>query len=506
MEKKVAIIDLGSNSVRMNIYSINQNGGYGVWEQAKEMVRLSEGLDIDGLLKEEPILRTIKALTYFKNLLDANGVKIVYAVSTAAVRIAKNKDEFLQRVKKETGFIFNTISGIEEAYYDYISVINSIPENNMVIMDIGGASTEIILVKNRKLINSTSLPFGSVNLTEHFKTIDVQRKQVESALLFVKKAIDEIEWLKDVTDTKIVGIGGITRSLGKIDLRSKGLTIENLHNYSMSNIRISELMALIESTPLDKLSKIDGVNKKRADLMHVGLLPLKTVLNKIGAKEVVISTNGLRDGLFYSKFHHELNMPIVVNNVIEHSKTNLMKKYSINQIHARRIESIAIKFYDALYDTNQDKDRKILGTAACLHDIGMHIDYYNHHMHGMNLIMNIQIDGINYLDQYELAFLIANHREEEFKDRFNYFESLLDRKRIQELQRLAVILQISELIDKSENGTIKDIKIIVSTNEINVLLYSDKNADYEVAAVRRISQRFYKTFDKKINYQLILNH
>ena len=106
MNEKIAIIDLGSNSVRMNIYGINELGGYSVFEQAKEMVRLSQGLDQDGLLKHEPIRRTVNALKYFKRLMDVNNVSHIFALSTAAVRMAQNQKQFLDTVKNEIGLEF----------------------------------------------------------------------------------------------------------------------------------------------------------------------------------------------------------------------------------------------------------------------------------------------------------------------------------------------------------------------------------------------------------------
>ena len=137
MGGKLAIIDLGSNSVRMIIMKIFDNGSYKMLDQAKEMVRLSEGMSEDGMLQPVAVERTVEALKLFRKLIEYYCVPRTIAVATAGVRNAANGDEFVRRVKDETGFMFDVIPGEMEAYYDYLGVINTIDVDNCVIIDIG---------------------------------------------------------------------------------------------------------------------------------------------------------------------------------------------------------------------------------------------------------------------------------------------------------------------------------------------------------------------------------
>lgn len=165
----------------MNLIGINEMGGYSIYEQASEMVRLSEGMGEEKILKEKPMERTIHALMYFKKLLEVHETVEVYALATAAVRMAKNQAEFLQCVKQTTGFEFKVLTGHEEAYYDYLGVVNSMSLENALILDIGGASTELIWMKDRKLVEAVSLPIGSVSLSERFNGVKANSSKIGRA-------------------------------------------------------------------------------------------------------------------------------------------------------------------------------------------------------------------------------------------------------------------------------------------------------------------------------------
>lgn len=136
----LAVIDLGSNSVRLRITEINESGNYNLVSYEKEYVRLSENMGPEKMLKPAPMDRTIKALQHFKQLCMALENVRVIAVATAAVRQAANQTEFLKRVKAETGFSFKVISGEREAYLDYVGVTRTLPIKNGLIIDTGGAA------------------------------------------------------------------------------------------------------------------------------------------------------------------------------------------------------------------------------------------------------------------------------------------------------------------------------------------------------------------------------
>ncbi|MSE21489.1 exopolyphosphatase, partial [Lactobacillus parabuchneri] len=170
--ENLAVIDLGSNSVRMTISRISSDGTYETVAEEKQYVRLSENMGAEKILQPEAIERTITALKSFKDIYSKLDHLRIKAVATAAVRQATNQKQFLKRVKNDIGINLDVISGSKEAYFDYVGVSETLPATNAVIIDTGGASAEIVLVQNGKVSNLISIPIGSVTLSAKFDLAD----------------------------------------------------------------------------------------------------------------------------------------------------------------------------------------------------------------------------------------------------------------------------------------------------------------------------------------------
>jgi len=506
MEKTVAIIDLGSNSIRMNILSINKNGGYSIHEQASEMVRLSEDMGPEMTLKEIPIKRTITALHYFKSLIDANQTTEIYALATAAVRLAVNQADFLNRIQAETGFVFTVLSGFQEAYYDYLGVVNTLSLDQALILDIGGGSTEIIWMKHRQIMEAVSLPFGSVTLSERFKTIKSKKKRVEAAKKLISEKLHELKWLDGLKGQPIIGLGGVIRTLGKIDRSLNGYPIENLHNYRLHETEVDKLCALIIESDDKELDKIEGLSKRRSDIIAMGIMPFVCLFEHIQSPEIRISANGLRDGYFFEKHFTAIGQPVVVNDVLKHSKENFLKRFVVNEPHARNVQSLALTLYDALHRHSVENqlglfeiaDRKLLSAAALLHDIGIHIEYYDHHIHGFYLVANGNLNGLTNLERLSVAYLVGSHREAGIKNRMTDYESVISKTEVMRLNRLVVLLNLAEQLDRSERGLIKQLHLNILDSNFEIHAFTQGDASLEISSALRFADRFEKQFALKL--------
>ncbi len=500
MNRKIAIIDLGSNSVRMNIYSTNEKGGYSVFEQAKEMVRLSEGLEEDGFLKPEPIDRTLKALEYFKMLIKVNEVSQVFALSTAAVRMAKNQKYFLELVKQKLGFEFKVLSGSEEAYYDYLGVVNTIVFEDAILVDVGGGSTEIIRVKNRQIEDAISLPYGSVILTEHFSKEKSQKKQIEAADEFFKDQIKALKWLDDLKDIPVIGLGGINRSVGKVSKNAHNYPIDNLHNYMIKRRELDEIIDKIQATDPSDMDKIKGINKRRADIMALGITPLKVIAEYCHATELIISAYGLRDGFFFEYLNQQRGQSVVVEDVLAFSVDNMMKRFYVNRNHASQVDFLSSRLFDLLSPLHDftSEEKKVLSVAAKLHDIGTHIAYYDHHLHGLYIIMNSKIDGLTNLEQLSVAYLVGNHRMMGIKDSFKPYEAFLDKDFFNRLNKLAVLLQIAEHLDRAENSNVEAVEGEITDDNVYLKLVAKTFPEFDIESAMRFAPKFEKYYHRQL--------
>lgn len=309
MSRYLAIIDLGSNSCRLRITKIFANGQTELVRYEKEYVRLSENMGKEKLLKAGPIQRTIATLIRFKNICSDLGVGLI-AVATAAVRQAVNQDEFLQRVKDEVGIHFTILSGRREAYLDYVGVSRTLPVENGLIIDTGGASMEMILVDSGQAEELVSLPIGSVNLSQTYQLGDqINPAHLYDAVIKVDEILASQRWLNRARHTQVVALGGSNRALAKMyrwKLAKDPTTVRPVHGLTMQTTEAFQMMDELLATDREGRANIRGVNSSRADVIVGGLLPLMALLRQLSMPEVRFSNNGLREGLLFEYLDHEI--------------------------------------------------------------------------------------------------------------------------------------------------------------------------------------------------------
>lgn len=502
MDKRIAIIDLGSNSIRMNIINISSNGAYYLVDQSKEMVRLSEKMGPEKILKDVAIERTIKTIKIFDKLIETYRVEKVWAIATAAVRSAKNKEYFINKVREETGHDIKVVDGNTEAYYDYLGVINTIDVKECLIVDIGGASTELVYVKDRNLIESISLPFGSVTLSENNLKYSNSKKSIEGLKAFFEEKLSEITWLKDLRGIEIVGLGGSIRNIARIHKAKNNDIIPDLHNYKMGFKDIRWVLDKIVDSSYEEISEIKGISKSRIDIMAGGLVPIYTIMKFVRSGSLTVSGSGLREGVFFEKYLSKRENILVLDSVLEHSLSNIGRKYKINTEHGIHVKNIALSLFEELADIHgiDEKYKKILYVASLLHDIGMHVEYYNHHVHGFYLALNSRINGLDTDEIVSVAFLIGLHRDTKLRVDTKEYKEIVGKKEYKILKKIALFLRIAEKLDRGEFGNIKSLYSEIDDKKIKLLIeaYGSENIDLEISQ----ALEYKDTFKKYFGYEL----
>ncbi len=259
---RIAIIDLGSNSIRMNIVDV-ENDNVSVLKNIRTIVRLSEGMGDEKLIRQNAVDRTLDALREFKDIIDAMNVDKVRAIATAALRTAKNPEIFVNKAE-DIGISFEIISGEEEAYYDYMGVVNTLPVKSCMIVDIGGASTELIYVENGENKNMVSIPMAAVNITEKFFSGTVAKDdELAYAVGQFGEQLKKVDWIKKANNIPVVGIGGTIRALAKM----QGIADEEVHGFVMDKKLVFDEINKLVKTPIDVRILMDGIGRGRADIM-----------------------------------------------------------------------------------------------------------------------------------------------------------------------------------------------------------------------------------------------
>ena len=299
MERK-AIIDIGSNSVRLIIYKVNKDSTFKVVNEEKKTIRLGSYLTENDYLADEGLDILLKVLRKFKSICERYEVIEIYVVATEAIRKSINKYDICNKIKLDLGLEVNILSGWEEARYGYLAIKNSMTEKDAILLDLGGSSMEITLMENEELKETISLPLGSIPLTKIFNNIENKDNEIELNK-FIYNKLDEISWLKKNNELNVIGIGGIAKHIGRVSKGDKNYPKELLHNYSMTREEVSKIYDEFLKLPINERIKFKGLSKKRSDIFAAPLGAILIILKYFNSEKFIISAIGIREGIIYEK-------------------------------------------------------------------------------------------------------------------------------------------------------------------------------------------------------------
>ena len=293
-----AIIDIGSNSLRLIIYGINDGLTFKIINEFKKTIRLGSYLTKDNYLTDGGIDIALNVLSNFKMICEIYKVTDTYVVATEAVRRAINRVDVCNKIKRELGFDVNILSGKEEARYGYLAIKNSMIEKSAILLDLGGSSMEITLMENGELKESISLSLGCIPLTKMFNNIETEEKNIELKS-FINNKLEEIPWIKKNNKMNVIGIGGIAKHIGRVSKGDKNYPKQLLHSYSMTKAEISQIYEEFLKLSIDKRFDLKGLSRSRADIFAAPLGAILVILEYLNSEKYIISAVGLREGIIY---------------------------------------------------------------------------------------------------------------------------------------------------------------------------------------------------------------
>lgn len=304
--KKTSSIDLGTNSMRLLLCQVKNKTFMG---KRKEMVttRIGKDLGQSGIMSEESISNNIEALKHFKIVANNYGAEEIIVIATSAVRDARNKDIFLSRVNKEVGLDIKVLDGDEEALIGSLGVTYAMPENkNVLILDVGGGSTEIVLSKNNNIKYSTSVNAGAVRMTEaYINNNPISQEDINKLHKALKDLFSESKdvLLAEAID-KVIVIGGTATTIAAIYHQMEVYKANVVHNTILEKPYIDYLFEKLKSMKLVDRYSIKGLEKERADIIPVGIYMVRYLMEMLNIQSVTVSENDNLEGAIikYSNF------------------------------------------------------------------------------------------------------------------------------------------------------------------------------------------------------------
>ena len=297
---KLASIDLGSNSTRLLIAEVDDQG-FNVLIRKHVVTKMSENIEQTGVISTEAFKRVNSTLRDFKKLLIANDVDDVFVVGTAALRDAKNSDEIIQNIRRKHEFEVEVLSGHEEGITTSIGVLHFMQNTeNFLIIDIGGRSTEFIYEFEKKII-SKSLNLGVVTLSEkYFSNLPIGQELIDEAKLKIETELSQL----DIKDKKnVIGVSGTALSLASIFIDQQNFNEEELHEIKIDIDNIQEInKRILKMTEAEIITKFRGIDPKRASTITSGIFLLEIILSNYSNSAIIISKNDILEGLILKKY------------------------------------------------------------------------------------------------------------------------------------------------------------------------------------------------------------
>ncbi|MEX2152540.1 MAG: Ppx/GppA phosphatase family protein [Gemmatimonadaceae bacterium] len=461
LARRIAAIDVGSNSIRQIIADVHADGTIEVVDEMKAHPRLGKGLGKAKALSTDSMDLAVEALTRMATLAKQFGADRVEAVATSAVRDAENAEFFLARVKQATGLKLRVLKGEDEARLTFRSALAhfELGAGRSVVVDIGGGSLELALAAEGVVECLTSLPLGALRLTERYPATG-SPKQLRRLRKQVRKAIKPVISRRDWRGARVIGSGGTFTNLAGIHLTRQGIfTAKSVHGTVIPRVDVEHIIDSLAAMSDEERRNTPGLNADRADIVVAGIAVIAEVLARVDAREVIVSRYGIREGLLLEAARVT---PVVADpgEARERSVRDLADRCHFEKKHATAVQALALKLFDAVADRLELGlgDRRILSDAALLHDIGYHINYDRHHKHSYHLILHGELLGVTPEEQVLIANVAMYHRgAEPRKKQRNYSE--LDRPLRTRVKKLAAILRVADGFDRGHVGAVASLKV-----------------------------------------------
>ncbi len=502
--RRTAVIDLGSNSFRLVVFTAAD----GWWKRTDEIylaVRVGEGLEGSGKLGEDPMARALEAAEVFAHFCRAMqiGPEDIVPVATSAIRDASNQATFLERVERETGLEVCVLAKEEEAYYGYLAAVNSTTLADGVVLDLGGGSLQLVEVNSRHPGRLGSWPLGAVRMTEHYlPDPDEAPKKARKALrAHVEQTLaEDAPWLSR-TGRRLVGLGGTMRNLAAAVQAEEGLPSNGVQGFEIGRTKLDELIEELADLPASKRASIKGIKYARADLILAGAIVVRAVLEAGGFDAIEVTEAGLREGVF---FHSHLEGdPPLFDDVRRSTVLNLAARYAVDPAHTEHVCRLALGLFDELADAGLHPgdrwERELLWCACVLHDIGMSVDYDDHHKHSRYLILNAGLPGFAPREVALIAQAARYHRKG--MPDFAELESLTADGDAERLDRMAILLRLAEDLERSRDQSVRAAHVHSDNGTIRLELVADGGASVERWAAQREVDLFDRAFDKRLKVE-----
>lgn len=445
----VAVIDIGSNSVRLVVYERAARSPTPLYNE-KVLCGLGRELATTGRLGEAAIDRALRTLRRFRALADQLGCARIEVVATAAAREAENGAAFVAEAERACGMAIDVLSGRREADLVAAGVMAGLHEADGLAADLGGGSLEIIDLKGQEVTDRATLPLGALRL------LDYARGDRVRARAFIEEQLDKVDWLGQGRGRSVYAVGGTWRAFARLHMAQTEYPLSVMHCYRMeTNEALTFANVLDRQSPMS-LEGIKAVSKSRRETLPMGALILERLLKRARPREVVVSAFGLREGLLFSMLPAEERArdPLIA------ACEDLARLRSRSLAHARELVAWTEPLFRAPGTEETPAERRLRAAACLVSDIGWrgHPDYRGEQ--SLNLIAHGAFAGLDHPGRAFLALTVYHRHNGPIEDGAGpALRQLVDDRALQFARIIGAAIRAAHMLSAAMPGVLPHVPV-----------------------------------------------
>jgi exopolyphosphatase/guanosine-5'-triphosphate,3'-diphosphate pyrophosphatase len=501
---RYAAIDIGSNSIRMLAAEVHSGEPMQVLAASRQVLRLGASVFRAGRLSPEAIDAACAVLATMADEYRRHEVIAVRAVGTAALRDASNRAEFLERAGGVLGTPVEVISGLEEARLIHLGVASSWPNagHRIMITDIGGGSTEMIVSEGSRIVEAFSKPLGAVRLTELFLKNDppdpreiqrmrryIQERIAGPAARFSASKIDRMIATSATAAATVCAVNRVRRTKR-----------DEADRRPATAAQIRRLLRDISTQNLLGRQHITGIGPRRAEIIVAGVAVLHEVMEQFKLPRLFYSSAGLREGIIADLAHRKVGHDVArldpdQRRVVQ----SLGTRYGMSLPHVRRVAQLASMLFAGMQPLHQlaPVNGQLLEAAAYLYNIGHFVNEARHHRHSYYLVMNSDLPGFSEPERVIIANLCRYHRKSAPQLSHEGFQAL-DPESRGIVSRLVPLLRLAVALDQSQEQRVERVEAFVRPASVEVEIHSSRDTDIEQWHALRTADTFREVYGKPL--------
>ncbi|MGI9183835.1 MAG: HD domain-containing protein [Solirubrobacteraceae bacterium] len=502
--RQVAVIDLGSNSWRLVVFSYGAGPWWKRTDELYETVRIGAGLGGTGALSEPAMKRGLETLAVFERFCRAGALapEDVHPVATSAIREATNGSAFLAAAERVSGVAIEVLSAQDEAHFGYVAAVNTTTLTDGAVLDLGGGSLQLTEVAGRRAGASASFGLGAVRITEELLDADrpAKKKELSRVREHTSTALKDLDWLPTAGE-RLVGMGGAVRNLAAAAQAIDGGLDLGVQGFVLKPEVLGDLVAQLAALRPEDRGTMPGIKPGRGDIILAAALILEAVVALGDFSGIEVTEAGLREGLFLARTLIPGPEPLF-DDVREAAVRSLAIQYESDLVHVEHVATLALQMFDSLVHGDvfepAEGERELLWAASMLHDVGMTISYDDHHKHSRYLIESAELFGFDPRERALIAQISRYHRKGVPK--LGEIEPLTRAGDDQLLDRCAVILRLSEHLERGRDQSVSQARLRTNGDGVDLHLQATGDLALQRWSVERYGDddAFARAFGRRL--------